>query len=137
VVHDVREDLSPLAGIDDVVTLFKAGMVRYDAGDYAGARVYFAKILRARRPNGDDAAFFYAASFFRQAEWARARHEFKRLIQRYPKSHWVPAAYWHIAMCDLGTGHRARARRGFADVIRRFPNDTGTVAMVRGELDRM
>ncbi len=135
-VHDAREDLSRL-GDADAAALFRAGMARYDAADYPGARVYFAKILRTRPGEGEDAGFFYAASFFREAEWRRARHEFKRLIRRHPESHWIPGAYWHLAMCELRMGRVARARRMFAAIMRRFPEDPTTLELARGELDRI
>jgi hypothetical protein len=135
VVHDEREDLSRLEGIDDPATLLTTGMRRYDAVAYGDSRIYFRKLLATKSPQAEDAAFFYAASFFRQNEWARARHEFKRLIHRFPKSRWVPAAYWHIATCERNLGHNIRSRRQFGAIVRRFPNDPSTAQMAAHDAD--
>jgi tetratricopeptide (TPR) repeat protein len=134
VVHDVPEDLTPLAGIDDPTVLFTGGMARYDARDYPAARMHFRKLLLGTSAEAEDAAFFYAASFFREGDWRRARHEFKRLLWRWPRSRWVPAAYWHVATCEKQLGHSVRARRLLATIVRRFPDDPTTVRMARHEL---
>jgi tetratricopeptide (TPR) repeat protein len=135
--HDAREDLSSLKGIDDSAALFAGGMQRYDKNDYPGARIWFKKAMQKKSPAAEDARFFYAASFFREAEWVRARHEFKRLIGRFPKGRWIPAAHWHIAMCDKYLGRMARARRRFALIVRRYPNDPATSAMASKELEAL
>jgi TolA-binding protein len=109
-------------------------MQRYEKNDYAGARIWFRKLARTKSPDAENAQFFYAASFFREADWVRTRHEFKRLLARFPKGRWVPAAHWHIAMCDKYLGRVARARRRFAMIVRRYPNDPSTVAMASTEL---
>jgi TolA-binding protein len=88
-------------------------------------------------PQAQDAAFFYAASFFRQSDWTRASREFKRLLARDPHGRWAAAAHWHIAICDLRRGRVRRARARFAWVIRRFPEDRATVEGARVELRRI
>jgi hypothetical protein len=135
VVHDEREDLSPIRDVVDPAAIFAGGMKRYDALDYPGARVYYRKLLGMRAPQSEDAAFFYAATFFREANWTRARHEFKRLARRFPSSRWVPAAYWHIATCDRNLGHNGRSHRTFAMIVRRFPKDTQTASMAKKDRD--
>ena len=134
VVLDGREDLRQITNVDDPAALLRAGMGRYDATDYPAARAYFWKLRESRDPEADNGAFFYGATFFREGSWPRARHEFKRLIRRFPQSRWVPAAYWHIASCDKNLGHARRARRTFALVVRRFPGDPSTAALARREL---
>ena len=116
---------------------FTAGMARFDAGDHRGARAQFRVLMDARAPEAEDATFFHAASFFRDSDWVRARHEFKRLLHRFPKGRWVAAAHWHIGICDLRRGQVRRARRRFEYVVRRYPEDVTTVANSRIELSRM
>jgi TolA-binding protein len=116
------------------VALLRAGMGHYDATEYPAARVYFRKLRATSDPEADDGAFFYAATFFRESNWLRARHEFKRLLRDFPRSRWVPAAYWHIASCEKNLGHTRRARRTFALVVRRFPSDPSTMNLARREL---
>ncbi|TMB17265.1 MAG: tetratricopeptide repeat protein [Deltaproteobacteria bacterium] len=135
--HDEREDLSSLEGLDDPAALRAGGMARYEATDYPGARRFFRKLVAMDHPAAEDAAFFYAASFFREDNWARARHEFKRLRRRFPQGRWLPAAYWHIAMCERNRGHTGRARRLFASVVRRFPGDPTTVRMAEEGLEEL
>jgi hypothetical protein len=135
VAHDVREDLSSLRGVDDGGTLFRGGMAKYDTQDYAASRVYFRKLLGMTHPESENAAFFYAASFYREGNFQRARHEFKRLIRKYPQGRWTPAAYWHIATCEKNAGHNGRARRILASIVRRFPKDPSTVLMAQRDLE--
>jgi tetratricopeptide (TPR) repeat protein len=134
---DPVEDLSTLAGIDDPDALQKGAMARYERGDYPGARIYFRKILHEHPAEAEDAAFFYAASFVREANWSRSRREFKRFVRRFPQSHWVPTAYWEIAVCDREGGRIAQARAGFIAVIRRFPTDPSTVKLASADLERL
>ncbi len=131
---DPPEDYSSLTDVNDPAALFKAGMKRYDANDYDGARLYFRKILDRFPSEGSDAAFFYAASFYRQANWQRARRAFKHLVRTDPHSTWVPAAYWHIFACEKNLGHIARARAGFRMIIRRFAYDPSAVGMAKQDL---
>jgi TolA-binding protein len=98
VQHDEREDLSPLKGTDDPAALLRGGMALYDKGDNAGARLWFKKLMQTKDPEAENGAFFYAAAFFRQGDYMRARHEFKRLIRRFPKGRWVPGAYWAMPL---------------------------------------
>jgi hypothetical protein len=131
---DPREDLGPVAGIDDPATLMRLGMQRYEQDDYPGARPYLWKAAGAGAADAETAAFFYAASFFREANWLRARREMKRLLHRFPASRWTAAAQWHIAACDRYLGRTGRARRRFAYVARRFPADETTARMARRDL---
>jgi hypothetical protein len=116
---------------------FFAGMERFDAGDHRAARAHFRVLIDAGGPESDDAAFFYAASFFRQENWARATREFKHLIGRNRTGKWVPSAHWHIGICDLRRGRVPRARDRFTWIIRRFPKDVPTVEGSRAELRRL
>ena len=134
VVYDEREDLSSLKDIDDPAALLRGGMARYDKTDNPGARIWFKKLMQTKDPEAENGAFFYAASFFRQGDCMRARHEFKRLVRRFPNGRWVPSAYWHIATCEKTLGRMVRSRRLFASIVRRFPNDPATVAMAKREL---
>ena len=131
------EDVSSLAGITDPNVLWTDGMARYDRKDYPGARPYFRKLMREYPGKAEDAMFFYAASFFRESKWMRAQREFKRLIGRFPKGRWTAGAQWHVAVCDLRMGHVARARARLEWILRRYPNDQGTVQLARDELDRL
>jgi TolA-binding protein len=88
-------------------------------------------------PEAEDASFFYAASFFRQEQWQRASHEFKRLHARFPDGRWAAAAHWHLAIVDLRRGRVRRARERFAYVMRRYANDPATVANAGAELARL
>ncbi|MGH7893914.1 MAG: tetratricopeptide repeat protein, partial [Candidatus Binatia bacterium] len=131
------EDVSSLAAITDPEQLFKEGMGRYERNDYPGARIYFRKLLRDHPATSEDAAFFYAATFFRESRWTRAEHEFKRLVARYPHGRWIAGAHWHIAMCEVRRGHIARGRARLAYVVRRFASDTGTAALAQEELRKI
>ena len=134
VVHDTREDLSGLKGIDDPVVLFQRGMALYDKSEYPEARAHFRKAFATTHPEAENAAFFYAATFYRQGNWPRTGHEFKRLIRRWPHGRWVPSAYWHIAQAEKAIGRNGRARRLFASIVRRFPKDPATVNLAQREL---
>jgi hypothetical protein len=132
----VRDDPPP-AEPQAVERRHFAGMAAFDAQNYRTARAHFRVVMDAGTPDAPNAAFFYAASFFREESWDRAAREFKRLIRRFPQSSWVPAAHWHVAICDLRRGRTRRALAGFRAVVRRFPQDGITVENARIELRRM
>lgn len=134
VVLDEREDLRTIKDVKDPAEMLRSGMSRYDASDYAGARVFFRKLRTTKNPLAEDGAFFYAATFFREANWLRARHEFKWMLRHFAQSRWVPSGYWHIASCDKNLGHMRRSRQTFELVVRRFPNDPSTVNLARRDL---
>jgi TolA-binding protein len=93
--------------------------------------------MRQYPGKAEDAMFFYAASFFRESKWLRAQREFKRLIGRFPNGRWAAGAQWHVAVCDLRMGHVARGRARLEWILRRYPNDKGTVQLARDELEQL
>lgn len=116
---------------------FSAAMERFEAGDRRAARAHFRVLMAGSGPVAEDATFYYAASFFRDESWERARHEFKRMIARYPRGRWIPTAHWHIGITELRQGRVRRARARFAYVARAFPQDPVTVQNARAELKRL
>jgi TolA-binding protein len=116
---------------------FQAGMERLNAGDHKMARAHFALVRDTDAPEADDAAFFYAVTRFRDSDWLRAAHEFKRLLHRHPAGRWTPPIPWHLAICDLRRGRLQRAREHFRWIVRSYPEDPATVEGARGELRRM
>ena len=44
----------------------------------------------------DDALYSIANYYFREEEWEEARPVYERLIESYPKSEWVPPAYFQL-----------------------------------------
>ncbi len=129
-----REDVSSLADVNDFVALTRDGMARYQKEDYAGARVYFRKIIDDFPDRAEDAVFFYAASFFRQSDWPRARKEFKRLAIKYRHSRWTPAAYWHIATCDRNLGDSRRAQERLEYLVAHHADDPLSASRASADL---
>jgi hypothetical protein len=125
---------------DDVLTSaerLSTAKQLFDKGQYMEARAHYRVLMDGQYPESEDARFFYAASFYRQEKWARAAHEFKHLLARFPHGRWVSAVHWHLALCDLRRGRNRRARERFAYIVRHFPNDTVTVANANSELSRL
>lgn len=134
--RDERDDPAPPDPTDPGMRA-TAGRLLFEAGQYRTARAHFRVLMDADGPLAQDATFFYAASFFRQEQWARARREFKRLLKRYPTGRWVSAAHWHVAICDLRSGRARRARARFAYLTRHAARDPVTAANARSELLRL
>lgn len=136
VVHDEREDLTVLGdALHDRDEAFREGMRLYDATEYEAARPYFRALRDDPGPRGDDASFFYAAAFFRQERWPRARHEFKRLLRRDRRGRLAAQAYWHIGTCDARLGRTRRGRGFFELVVRDFKDDPVAVGAAAGDLE--
>jgi hypothetical protein len=133
----IRKDPPPPTPGLDPKARFDAGMERFNAGENMVAAAWFGSVMKTNAPQAEDATFFHAAAYFRQDDWARTTHEFKRLLKRFPTGHWAAAAHWHIAICDLRRGRTHRARARFAYVIRRFPEDVATVDGARAEIRRI
>jgi hypothetical protein len=131
--HDDPPPANPSAPAERM----SAGMERLQQADHRAARAYFRAVMTSKAPQAEDAAFFYAVTFFRQERWEAAQHAFKQLIKRFPSGHWLAAGHWHIAIADARRGRIRRARARFASIIRRFPQDPATVTNARFELRRL
>jgi hypothetical protein len=137
VTLDQPDDPPPPGEFPTSKARYEAGMERFQAADHRAARAHFRAVMATDAAEAEDATFFYAASFFREERWERARHEFKRLLRRFGQGRWVSAAHWHIAIAELRQGHARRARERFAWVAARFANDPATVENSRAELRRL
>jgi hypothetical protein len=102
VQHDEREDLSPSEGHrrSGCTAPRRHGALRQERQRRRAHLVQEAD--GENDPEAENGAFFYAASFFRGGDFMRARHEFKRLIRRFPTGRWVPSAYWHLGCVREG-----------------------------------
>ena len=121
-----REDVSSLADVNDFVALTRDGMARYQKEDYAGARVYFRKIIDDFPDRAEDAVFFYAASFFRQSDWPRARKAGDQ-VSRQPLDTRRVLAHRHLRPQP----RRFPARPGAARVPRRAPRGRSALGVTR------
>src|SRR5262249_55217253 len=132
---DAVEDRSGItANSTDPNALFEGGMARLSRGDYRGARAYFRTLQTEHPSRAEEGAFFYAATFFREGNWDRSRHEFKRFIRRFPDSPRLSQVYWHLAMCDASFGNNVRPMAELRYVIRHVRNDPTTANTAASDL---
>ena len=134
--RDEPDDPAPPEPIDPANRLTAARLL-FEAGQHRQARAHLRFLMDAGGAQAEDATFFYAATFFREEKWARARREFKRLLKRFPKGRWTAAAHWHIAICDLRRGQARRARARFLYLTRHAQGDPVTAENARSELVRL
>jgi TolA-binding protein len=113
-----------------------AAMAAFNGGEQRVARAHLRSVIDGGTPEAEEARYYYAVSFFREDNWARASREFKHLLGHHPDGRWVAAAHWHLGICDLRRGRTRRARARFEYIVRRFPHDAATVENARAELLR-
>lgn len=100
--------------------LFERGIERFDALDYPGTRAWMGALID-RYPGhelGDDAAYFWAVTFWREQDPHRTIREFDALLARYPSSRLVGAAHFHIGLSNRQLGRHAEAREAFEAAVR-------------------
>jgi len=116
--------------------LFKKATDLFDKHNYADAQKYFKKILTEfeKYPQTDDAFYFYAICFFRNADWRNTIAEFTKLIKTNPQSRWLAGAYYHIGLCRTALGQKDEARNMFKYVVAHFPDDTILVELSEKQL---
>jgi len=119
------------------VSLFKKGMELFEKCNYTDAQKYLKKILTEfqKHPQAEDAFYFYAICFFRNADWRNTIAEFTKLIKTNPQSRWLAGAYYHIGLCRAELGEKDEARNMFKYVIAHFSDDTTLVKLSEKQLE--
>jgi hypothetical protein len=130
-----EEPALPVTG-DTADSLFKNGMTHFDANEYPAARAHFKAIID-RFPNtaeADDARYFYAVAFFREARWSEAKAAFQSLIATNPNGRWAAAGYFHLGRCDLELQQPEEARAALQYVLDHFSYDVNSANQAREAL---
>ena len=131
-----ERDDPPPPGPADPAERMAAAMAAFNGGRQRVARAHLRSVIDGGTSEAEDARYFYAVSFFREDNWARASREWKHLLGHHPGGRWTAAAHWHLGICDLRRGRTRRARARFEYIVRRFPHDVVTVENARAELLR-
>ncbi len=119
--------------------LFARGISYFDKEDYANTRRYM-KTVESYFPQDSrsaDARYFYAVSFWRERKFHETTRQFRQLLQDYPASHWVPAAWVHIGMSQAALKRRLEAEAAFTKVIQHYGHATYEAEMAQHELDKL
>ena len=80
---------------------YQRGWDAFERQDYYRAIRNFdrARRLGGRSNRAGDAAFFHAASLFRQNRYEEARAGYQEVADRYPTSIWVAESHYHVGLC--------------------------------------
>jgi len=99
------------------------GMRYLEDNRYYDARVVFKKIITDHPGTSaaNNASYYYAISYFKQANYPKTIREFRSLLKNYPKSNWVPEAYYHIGLCYACLGNTGKAKGTYQFVIDNYP----------------
>lgn len=98
---------------------------KYQMGDWAGARGYYAKLASSPVGKQDDwvASAFFGEGMAWEAErkWDEAIGAFTRVTQMYPKSYKAPESKFAIGRVNEEKGDIVRARQVYEDVAVTYP----------------
>jgi tetratricopeptide (TPR) repeat protein len=83
---------------------------------------------RARRPATAADFFLQGDAFYREGDWAKARHAFDQALHRRPDHFW---AQYYVALCDLSRNETLAAEEGLTAYLARRPEFVWTY-LVRG-----
>jgi TolA-binding protein len=86
------------------------------------AKALFETIIQnyPNTPAASDAGYFNAIFSFQAGDYPEAIKQFKRLIALHPESHWVPEAYYHIALLQGRTNRMDLAKETYQFVVDRY-----------------
>ena len=118
--------------------LFAAARRDFNRGNYNAAQKGFKNFLAAY-PNtslSDDAQFWLAESLAAASKYVRAIAEFKRLVERYPRSDRQAEALLRLGACYKVLGRVNDARRTWATLLKRFP-DSNEARVARSRLSSL
>lgn len=104
---------------------YKQGWDAFTKQDYAVSLKAFdtAMWLGGDTNTAADAAFFRAASMFRQEKFADALAAYQHVVDRFPDSIWVAEAHYHVGLCLRRLGKRDDAMAKFRFVIETYPGN--------------
>lgn len=90
-----------------------------------GTKLY-EKLARSARTGGirAEAVYRLAAHFWNNQGNARAKREFKKLVKKYPRSHWSAKAYYGLGRIYDGEKNASKAREYFLKIGEVRPGDS-------------
>ncbi len=111
--------------IDNDYAYLQIGVVKGIQGDMKGARANLAKVEKnyAKSRYLDDALFQKAQLNFEKGNYKTAAQEFSVLIEKKPKSKFVPTAYLRRGAAYYNLQQYDRTIKDYATVLERFPTD--------------
>lgn len=119
-----------IARYQRLVATLRAG---HHAEAIAGLRAFLARYPKS--DYADNAQYWLGEAYYDQKQFARARAEFGRVIQRFPDGNKVPDAMLKQAFCDLNLGHLETARGILERLVARYP-DSRPADLARQKLDK-
>ncbi len=131
-------DIDPEFKKLDEEDMYKESMNLFNQGEYSRAAAGFTFFIRRfpRSPLASGAQYWKGEIYYSQKDYARAAHEFKRVMVLYSKSQKVPDAMLKYGYCKIKLGTPARGAAIFQEVIDKHPSSVAA-ATARRELEKM
>lgn len=104
---------------------YKRGWEAFQKQDYpASYRDFdYAMWLGGETNQAADAAFFRAASLFRQNQFAEAQAAYQHVVDAFPDSIWIAESHYHVGLCLRRLGKRDEAMAKFRSVVETYPGN--------------
>jgi tol-pal system protein YbgF len=110
----------------------------YFSGSYATAVTGFDALLRTF-PTSEAAAeaqFMLGETYSQQKRFADAVNAYTAAIEKYPRSTWVPEAYYKRGKAQESLGTPDAARASYEQLLKTYP-DTPSAGLAKQALDRL
>ena len=110
----------------------------YFSGSYATAVTGFEALLRTFPTSeaAGEAQFMLGETYAQQKRFADAVNAYTAAIQKYPRSTWVPEAYYKRGKAQESLGTPDVARASYELLLKTYP-DTPSAGLAKQALDRL
>ena len=115
---------------------FPLGMRAFEKAQYPAARQYF-DFIRTRMPDSalaEDAFYFYAVTFWREANFPMTIAEFQKLLDKYPQGRQAAGAHYHIALAYKEMRKWEEARQHLQIILDQFSQDETTYQLAKDQI---
>lgn len=109
--------------------LYQEAKRDFDAGNMAGARQGFKKLLKTypQSGNADNAQFWIAETYYQEKWYEKAILEYHEVIKKYPNGNKVPAALLKQGLAFQQIGDKQNAKLVLQELIRKYPQSNEAV----------
>lgn len=103
--------------------LYETGKQAFDQGNFEAARNFFERLIKQhpQSENADNAQFWIAESYYKQAWFEKSALEYQKVIDNYPKGNKIQASLLKQGLSFLNMGDKQNARIILKQLADQYP----------------
>jgi tol-pal system protein YbgF len=103
--------------------LYENGKQAFDQGNFEAARNFFERLIKQhpQSENADNAQFWIAESYYKQAWFEKSALEYQKVIENYPKGNKLQAALLKQGLSFLNMGDKQNAKIILKQLADQYP----------------